>query len=410
MCTAGAARSDTISTRKRSSPADTAVPGYGIERAFVTRGLFSGMPMNGSSVPDMVRIDGSFGEGGGQILRTSLALSCALGRPVEITNIRKARSKPGLRPQHLTAVMAAAAVTGADVRGASLSSTELQFRPGRTAGGTYHFDVAGKQGSAGSTSLVLQTILLPLCFAQAGSAVIVRGGTHVPWSPPFHYVSTVAGPLLSRLGVRTEYAIETWGWYPLGGGRISALIAPVPALRPLVMTDRGRLLRVSGISASSNLPAHVAVRQRDRARSVLRGQEIDASIEILRAPSPGKGSILFLVADFERVAAGFSGLGAIGKRAEEVADEACGSLLSHLRAEGALDPHLADQVVPWLAFCRGASEFTTSRITRHLLTNLWVVRQFLEIDARVEGEEDGEGRVLVRPPAGTEVPGKNGPA
>jgi RNA 3'-terminal phosphate cyclase (ATP) len=355
--------------------------------------------MNRSSDPGLLHIDGSFGEGGGQILRTSLALSSVLGKPIEITNIRKARKKPGLRPQHLTAVMAAASIARAEVRGAELSSTALQFRPDRTSGGTYHFDVSEKKGSAGSVNLVLQTILLPLCFAVQASLVTVKGGTHVPWSPSYHYLSSIVAPLLFRLGVKAEFSIASWGWYPIGGGHVSARITPARELRPLTIIERGKLLRVTGISAVSNLPNHIAARQRDRALAILSRQDIDASIEIQTAPSPGKGSFLFLTAEFEHLPAGFGSLGAIGKRAEEVADEACKELLSHLSANGALDPHLADQIVPWFAFCRGKSEFTTSRVTRHLLTNLWVVRQFLDIDVRVEGSEGEEGRVSIRPSA-----------
>jgi RNA 3'-phosphate cyclase len=346
----------------------------------------------------MVCIDGSFGEGGGQILRTSLALSCVLGKPMEITNIRMARKNPGLQPQHLTAVMAAAAIARAEVQGAELSSTTLRLLPNRTSGGTYYFDVAEKKGSAGSASLVLQTILLPLCFAEQASLVTVNGGTHVPWSPSFHYLRSIVAPLLFRLGVHAEYTIRSWGWYPIGGGQSSARITPARSLRPLTAIDRGRLLRVTGISAVSNLPGHIAARQRDRTLAVLGRQGIEASIEVLSAPSAGKGSFLFLAAEFEHISAGFGSLGAIGKRAEEVADEACSGLLSYLQAKGALDPHLADQVVPWLAFCGGPSEFTTSRVTRHLLTNLWVVRQFMDIDVRVEGNEGEEGRILIRPP------------
>jgi RNA 3'-terminal phosphate cyclase (ATP) len=353
--------------------------------------------MTRSSGPDRVCIDGSFGEGGGQILRTSLALSCALGKPVELTNIRRSRKKPGLQPQHLTAVMAAAAISDATVQGAELSSTALLFRPGGVRGGAYHFDVAEKKGSAGSTSLVLQTLLLPLSFAKEASSVSVDGGTHVPWSPPFHYLRSVLAPLLVRLGVQAELSIASWGWYPIGGGRVSVRIEPVKELLPLTLIDRGKLLRVSGISAVSNLPGHIASRQRDRARAVLGREGIEPSIETLSAASPGKGSFLFLAAEFEHVTAGFGALGAIGKRAEEVADEACTTLLSHLRAKGALDPHLADQIVPWLAFSQGPSGFTTSRVTRHLLTNLWVVRQFLDIDVHVEGNEGEEGRVAIRP-------------
>jgi RNA 3'-terminal phosphate cyclase (ATP) len=353
--------------------------------------------MNQTVGPELVRIDGSFGEGGGQILRTSLALSCVLGRPMEITNIRKARKSPGLRPQHRTAVMAAASITGAEVQGAGLSSTELQFRPNRTSGASYRFDVADKQGSAGSVSLVLQTILLPLCFAEQPSEILVNGGTHVPWSPSFHYLHSIVVPLLSGLGARIELSIASWGWYPIGNGQVSARITPVRTLRPLFAIERGGLVRVTGISAVSNLPGHIATRQRDRAVAVLGMKGIDASIETMTATSLGKGSFLFLAAEFEHISAGFGSLGAIGKRAEDVADEACNGLLSHLYSKGALDPHLADQVVPWLAFCQGKSEFTTSRITRHLLTNLWVVQQFMDIDVQVEGSEGEEGRVVIRP-------------
>ena len=354
--------------------------------------------MSHSSGPDLLRIDGSFGEGGGQVLRTALALSCVLGRPMEITNIRRSRTKPGLQPQHLTAVKAAAAIAGAEVQGAELSSTSLRFRPGRMRGGVYRFDVAERTGSAGSTSLVLQTILLPLCFADEAATVTVYGGTHVPWSPSFHYLSSVVAPLLCRLGVRAELSIASWGWYPRGGGEVTLRITPAPALQPLSLTDRGGLLRVSGISAVANLPGHIAARQRERALSVLGSQGIDTVIEALSAPSPGKGSFLFLSAEFEHITTGFGGLGAMGKRAEQVADEACTELLAHLRAGGALDPHMADQVVPWLAFGHGPSAFTTSRVTSHLLTNLWVVRQFMDIDVQVEGSDGDEGRIVIRPP------------
>ena len=347
--------------------------------------------------PNTVHIDGSYGEGGGQILRTSLALSCVLGKAVSLTNIRTARKKPGLQPQHLTSIKAAAAVSGAEVQGADLSSTALLFRPTGLFPGAYHFDVSEKRGSAGSSSLVLQTILLPLSCAGQGSTVLVIGGTHVPWSPSFHYLNSVVAPLLSRLGVCSEFTIASWGWYPAGGGRVNARIEPSRAINPLLMIDRGKFLRISGISAVSNLPEHIAIRQRDRALSTLSRQGISGSIDILSAPSPGKGSFLFLCAEFEHLSAGFGSLGAVGKRAEQVADEACSELLSHVQAKGALDPHLADQIVPYLAMSRGASEFTTSRVTQHLLTNLWVVKQFLEVDVRVEGNAGEEGKVMIRP-------------
>jgi len=345
----------------------------------------------------MVRIDGAHGEGGGQVLRTALALSCVLGKPFAIKNIRAARKRPGLQPQHLAAVQAAAAVGRAEVQGAELSSPTVEFRPTGTRAGALLVDVAESRSSAGSVTLVLQTILLPLSFLEQVSTVTVTGGTHVPWSPSLHYLSDIVAPLLSRLGVRTEFTITSWGWYPRGGGRVSARITPAQERPALSLSDRGRLLRVSGISAVSNLPDHIAERQRDRARAVLGRSGIDAQIDVLSAPSTGRGSFLFLRAEFENLSAGFGSLGAIGKRAEEVADEACTELLSHLHAHGALDPHLADQVVPWLAFCRGTSEITTSRVTRHLLTNLWVLQQFMDVAVEVNGNEGAEGRIIIRP-------------
>ncbi len=349
-----------------------------------------------NSFPDkLLKIDGSYGEGGGQILRTALALSCLCGRPVEIMNIRKARTKPGLQPQHLTAVKAAAAISGARAEGAELSSTALRFSPGDVTGGDYLFDVAEKRGSAGSTSLVLQTVLLPLLFAKRPSRITVFGGTHVPWSPPYHYLEQVFLPVLSRMGAAAIPQIGQWGWYPLGGGRVNIDVRGNAQLTPFHCIERGKLVRVRGISAVSNLPRDIALRQRSRALSVLKQRGFDADIEVLSAPSPGKGTLVFLVAEFEHITVAFDALGAMGKRAETVADEACGSFFEYLASDSALDPHLADQLIPFLALADGASVITTSRITGHLLTNISVVQQFLERVVLVEGTEGGPGRLRV---------------
>ncbi len=351
-----------------------------------------------------VRINGSYGEGGGQILRTSLALSTLLGKPVSIINIRAGRKKPGLQPQHLTAISAAAAISKAQVNGAKLSSTEILFSPTALLHGSFLFDVGSIKSSAGSVSLVLQTILLPLAFAGGRSTVVVTGGTHVPRSPSFHYLNLVVTPLLERIGVSSRFEIGLWGWYPAGGGRVTAEIDPTHQIKPLVLTDRGKLLRVRGISGVSNLPEHIARRQQARALSILGRHNIGASIDVLKAPSRGKGSFILLIAEFENLMAGFGGLGAIGKSAEQVADEACSELLSHVQAQGALDPHLADQMIPYLALSQQASEFTTSSVTQHLLTNIWVVRQFLNIEIRVQGRVGEEGTVVIIPQGMGPVP------
>lgn len=344
----------------------------------------------------VIRIDGSYGEGGGQILRTSLALSCVLGKPIEIINIRKARKKPGLQPQHLTAVNAAAAISRAHVEGAELSSTSIMFLPRALIGGEYEFDVSAKKGSAGSTSLVLQTIMLPLCFAGQPANVTVLGGTHVPWSPTFHYLKYIFLPMLSRINATIDLAIKKWGWYPGGGGTVTARVIPCEKMLPIRVLNRGRLLRVTGLSAVANLSRDIAVRQQNRAVNALLKKGIDANVEVLDASSPGKGTLVFLKAEFENIVAGFDALGALGKRAEEVADEACQALFAYVNSSGALDHHLADQIIPYLALARGDSEFTTSSITQHLLTNIWVVKQFLNVDVQVKGKEGEAGQIKIR--------------
>ncbi|HNS52357.1 MAG TPA: RNA 3'-terminal phosphate cyclase [Anaerolineae bacterium] len=346
-----------------------------------------------------MEIDGSQGEGGGQILRTALALAALTGEPLEVRRIRAGRRKPGLQPQHLTAVRAAAKICSARVEGDILDSQEIAFAPqSPPRPGTYVFDVqqAAKGGSAGATSLVLQAVLLPLALAGGPSQITLRGGTHVAWSPPYDYLKHVLLPMLARMGIRGTAQIERWGWYPLGGGEIKVSLAGEGALHGLEGMERGALLRVRGVSASSNLPKHIRTRQEAAALQLLRSQGVNARIDPIDAPSKGQGTAVFLWAESERASAGFTSLGALGKPAERVAGEAADELLGYLRGTAALDRHLADQLVLPATFASGRTEFTCQEITQHLLTVHWVVNQLFPGRVRVEGELGRPGRCQVQ--------------
>jgi RNA 3'-terminal phosphate cyclase (ATP) len=349
----------------------------------------------------MLSIDGSYGAGGGQVLRTSLALSAISGQPVCIEGIRAGRRKPGLGPQHLTSVRAAAKICDAEVKGARLNSQALSFGP-RSAlkAGNYTFDVAqaAKGGSAGSVSLILQTVLLPLALAEGVSNLTIRGGTHVAWSPPFHYVKRVYLPMLSRMGIAAKANIQKWGWYPIGGGQIKATVegkGRVTLPTCLDLDQRGEMLRVRGLSASSNLPKHIRTRQERAALQALRSSGVNARIEVVDAPSKGMGTVVFCWAEFENCVAGFNSLGERGKPAERVAEEAVDELLSFLRSDAALDRYLADQIILPMALATGPSQFSTEVVTQHLLTNAWVVNRFFPGRVRVEGEEGQAGRCWI---------------
>ncbi|MDY7080780.1 MAG: RNA 3'-terminal phosphate cyclase [Chloroflexota bacterium] len=348
----------------------------------------------------MVVIDGSRGEGGGQVLRTALALSVLTGRAMRIEHIRAGRKKPGLRPQHLTGVRAAAAVCGACLEGAELGSQTLVFAPGGPAQpGEYSFDVAdaAQGGSAGSVGLVLQTVLLPLALAQGKSYLALQGGTHVPWAPSVSYLEHVFLPNLERMGVRAQIELARWGFYPVGGGELRVQITgQEETLHPVLLTERGELQRVWGTAAVMNLPAHIPQRMAARARNVLAEAGLRAQIEPRRLRGAGPGAGIFLFAGYAHATAGFTAYGRKGLPAERVAETACQELLTHHRSDAPVDPHLADQLVLPMALAGGESRVSTWRVSQHLLTNVWVVRQFLERKIHVAGESGAPGTVVVR--------------
>ena len=339
----------------------------------------------------MIQIDGARGEGGGQILRTALALSVITGTPLRLTNIRARRPKPGLMAQHLKAVEAAAAVGGARTEGARLESQTLVFEPTGMRAGEFRFDI----GTAGSTTLVLQTVIVPLSLAAGTSSITLTGGTHVPWSPCVEYLQLQWLPYLRQIGFHVDLALDLAGFYPQGGGRVRATVEPAATLAPLHLTERGALHRIRGLSAVANLDVSVAERQRRQASHRLQRRCSDVGIELARLPSRFKGTLLLLLAEFERSQCCYSSLGQRGKPAERVADSAVDALERFLATDGAIDEYLADQLLLPLACTPGISELRTAKVTSHLTTNAEIISMFLPVEITVGGASGEPGLVRI---------------
>jgi RNA 3'-terminal phosphate cyclase (ATP) len=343
-----------------------------------------------------LQIDGARGEGGGQILRTALALSTVTGQAFEITRIRANRTVPGLRPQHLAAVRAAALVSGARVGGAFDGSPDLRFEPGTLGPGDFRFEIA----TAGALTLVLQTVVAPL--ARGGdtpSRVTVTGGTHVPASPSYHYLANHWTAVVERLGLRASPRLVKAGFYPRGGGEATVDVQPwAGAAEPLVLERRGALLAVRGTAGMGKIKPDVAAALRQAAQERLwEARRIEASWEELTVPAASPGSFLLLEAVFEEGRAAFGFLGQKGVRPEVTGDRAARTLLKFLGAEGAVDPHLADQLAVPLALGGKGGRVTTTEVSLHLETVAEIVSLF-GIPAKTWGRRGGPGGLEVSPP------------
>jgi RNA 3'-terminal phosphate cyclase (ATP) len=339
----------------------------------------------------MIDIDGSFGEGGGQILRSSLALALLTGRGFRLRNIRARRSPPGLRPQHLMSVLAAAEVGRAKTRGAYVGSASLDFEPQAVRAGDYHFRI----GTAGATGLVLHTVHLPLALQDASSTVTIEGGTHNDHSPCFHFLATTWRDYMGRVGLPLTLTMDRPGFYPRGGGKIVARIPGRGRPRGLALIERASITRASVLSAAASLPEHITLRQAEQARTWLETAGLSVDVHEEAWPS-GPGTMLAITFPEPPVPTLFFALGARGKRAEAVADEAAEQALDYFRAEYPVDPHSADQLVLPLAFAEGPSEYRVTRVTQHLLTNIAVVKRFVERDMTCDAAEGEPGTVRVR--------------
>lgn len=326
----------------------------------------------------MLKLDGSMGEGGGQILRTALSLSLQLKRPIHISNIRLHRSKPGLQRQHLVAVQAAEVVGGAEVKGATLNSTEINFVPHEIKPGNYRFDI----GSAGSTTLLLQALLLPMALAKSPSTLHLIGGTHNPMAPTFEFFQQAYLPLLRRMSAQIDVEMVRPGFYPCGGGEMVVRIEPARRLLPLFLPQRGAVESIRATAFLARLPAHIAERE---LRGVSRGLELAKDALFIRRLNQAycPGNALEVHVKSESCTETFSAIGQRGIPAEAVADNVVKQVRRYLAADVPVGVHLADQLLLPLALA-GEGSFLTLEPDLHTPTNIAVIERFLPVTISTE--------------------------
>ena len=344
----------------------------------------------------MIEVDGSYGEGGGQVLRTAVALAAVLSKEIHVFNIRAGRTEPGLRPQHMTGVKAAAELCSANLQGLEVGATEFVFKPGKLRVGTFQLDV----GTAGSVTLVLQTLMPVLAFAPGGVQLEITGGTDVKWSPPIDYLRLVTLPILRKIGYLGDLEIVRRGHYPKGGGLVRFSTRGPSTLQALTHGHFGSVSKIDGISHATALPRHVAERQADAARKGLEEAKLPSpsiDIEVLddrSKLSPGSGIVL-LAENQNGIILGSDALGERGRPAEEVGSTAGRILIEEIRSGAILDRHMGDIIVPDLVLANGKSEVSVSRVTQHTRTNIKVSEWLTGIRFDLEGEMGQPGKITV---------------
>ena len=340
----------------------------------------------------VLEIDGSFGEGGGQILRISVALAAIAGKSIRIHNIRVKRSPPGIRPQHETSVKSVVTLSQAEVKGLEIGSTELEFHPTRITTGKFHFTT----GTAASTSLILQSLMPIMAFSNGKSWVEIHGGTNNPLAPPIDYLQEVLLPILAKLGFKGSVELVRRGFYPQGGGIVRALVEPIRTLSPIVLTEFGEVSRIYGLSYSSRLPHHIVERMARSANSTLTNEgvrEADIKLECLQsndkcvASNPGCGIIL-IAKSSKGAILGSDSLGEEGKPAEIVGQEAAESLCKQLKIRAPIDKHLGDQLIPYMALAKGRSEIKVEELSLHTISCIHVSKIILGTNFELIGGKD----------------------
>ncbi len=346
----------------------------------------------------MIEIDGSFGEGGGQILRTAVSLSALTLKPICIKRIRAGRPKPGLKRQHIAGIDLTAHLVNAKVKGLDIGSQVVEFIPSERCSGRFDYDV----GTAGAISLVLQAVLPPAILSAEPVRFHLKGGTDVSWSPPIDYMREIFVPMLEKMGPKTEILQERRGHYPKGGGKVTANMTPCERISNISLVDFGELSSIGGISHSVRLPSHVAERQASSAEEVLveRGLPIQ---KILRETyqsqndphlGPGSGIVLWAESNTgNRI--GADSLGTKGKRAELVGSETARRLIHEMATRKAVDSHLCDMLIPYMALAKGKSQIGVTEVTSHLQTNIWVAQRILDVDIDLQGNLGEPGLVEV---------------
>lgn len=337
----------------------------------------------------MIIIDGSEGEGGGQVLRYACALSLLTGEPFTIENIRGGREKPGLMRQHVTAIEAACVIGNAECSGLAVGSTSVSFRPGAVTPGDYHFAV----GTAGSTGLVLQTVMVPLMLANAPSRLVIKGGTHALAAPPFDFIERTLLPVINRMGPTITAKLVRHGFFPRGGGRIEIDIEPAP-LRAIECIERGGTGPVQATAIVAGIPFDVADRELKAARKVLVEWPTESFVVRQLPADQGPGNALLIEAGFEHVTELMSGFGKLGVPAERLARTAAKRMAGYLASDAFAGPYLQDQLLLPMALARGGA-FTTVKISEHTRTAASLIERFLGVGFRVTEREEGANLVEV---------------
>ncbi|MBN2098311.1 MAG: RNA 3'-phosphate cyclase [Dehalococcoidia bacterium] len=334
----------------------------------------------------MIEIDGGEGSGSGTIVRLAVSLSTILGQELRLTNIRAKRDKRGLRPQHRQVVTACASLCGGEVERATVGSSEITYRPGKhIRGGVYQWDIS----TAGSTTMLAVSLLLVGCFADGPSVFTLKGGLFQDFAPSAHHMRGVLLPFLGRMGVGAEILIKKPGYVPEGKGILEVKVKPVKAgLRPLVLTDRGRVIGVRGIALSSHLAEQeVSDRMAEECSARLEAAGYDSEIEaVYETSSDQKGADLTVWAETDSGAIiGADRAGKLGRRSEEIGRYVAGSILDDLKTGATVDRYVADQLIPFCAIASGASEYVIPSVTEHVETNLWLVEKMLGAETRLDG-------------------------